>query len=219
MPTGQGWVTVVGVVGTTRRSGLDEATPSPEEYAPHAQSPWARELYLVLRTDGDPLRLVDAVRAELRALDPDIPLTDVRTMSDRIAASVAEPRFRAFLVGCFATLAAALALLGIYGVLGFAVAERRHEIGVRMALGAERRRVLREILAHGLVLVLVGIAIGIAGAWYASRSVASMLFGIQPVDAPTYAGVALWLLATGLFACWLPARRASRVEPLNVLRR
>lgn len=212
------WVTVIGVVGDVHRFGLDETVPAAEMYAPHAQSPWARDMWFVLRTEGDPLGVVDALRAELSALDPGLPLTSVRTMTDRISESVAEPRFRALLVACFATLAAILALVGIYGVLGFAVAERRYEIGVRMALGAERGRVLREVLTQGATLVVAGIAIGLAGAWYGSRWIAAMLFGITPLHAPTWTAVALTLLAAGLFACWLPARRASRVEPITALR-
>jgi putative ABC transport system permease protein len=211
------FVTVVGVVGSFRRSGLGDEV-APEEYAPHAQSQWAREMFLVVRTEGDPLRIVDAVRAEMRALDPGIPLTQIRTVSELISASVAQPRFRTFLVTTFAVLAALLALVGVYGMLAFAVAQRRHEIGVRLALGARRTQVLGGVIGQGALLVALGLVLGLAGALGASRFLRAMLFEVTPLDAPTYAAVAAFLTACALLACYLPARRASRLDPAVVLR-
>jgi putative ABC transport system permease protein len=211
------FVTVVGVVASVRRFGFDDE-PTAEEYAPHAQMPWAREMYLLVRTERDPLGLIGQLRAEMRALDPESPLTRIGTMSEMMSASVAQPRFRAFLVTSFAALAALLALVGVYGMLAFAVAQRRREIGVRLALGARKSQVLAGVMRQGATLVAVGLALGLAGALAASQWVSAMLFEITPLDVPTYGVVAAFLATCGLLACYLPARRASRLDPAVVLR-
>lgn len=211
------WVTVVGVVANTRRFSLEEEE-SVEAYFPLAQSLWAREMYLVIRAESDVLRVVDALRAELRAVDAEIPLSSVATLSQRVSSSVSQPRFRALLVASFASLACVLALLGIYGVMAFAVATRRHEIGVRMALGARRRQVLAQVLRQGGAILGIGVVLGLVAALATSRSLTSMLYTISPLDAPTYAAVAAFLMLAGLVACYVPARRASNVDPMVTLR-
>jgi putative ABC transport system permease protein len=211
------WVTVVGVVGSARRFSLDEEEQV-ETYFPLAQSAWASEMYVVIRTEADPLALAGSLRAELRAIDAEVPLSSVSTLAERVSKSVAQPRFRAFLVTCFAALACVLALVGIYGVMAFAVAQRRHEIGVRMALGARRAQVLGEVLRQGGGLISAGVVFGVVGALAASRSLTSMLFSVSPLDASTYAAVAALIAVAGLVACYVPARRASRVDPMVALR-
>jgi putative ABC transport system permease protein len=211
------WTTVVGVVGSAQRAALDGEEPV-EMYFPYPQAQWARETFLVIRTEGDPLDLLEPVRAQVRAVDPQVPLTSVRTMEQRVSSSIAHPRFRTFLLVCFAALAGVLALVGIYGVMAFAVAQRTHEIGVRMALGAARRAVLSDVLARGFRLVAIGLVLGAALAAAASRLLTSMLFEVQPLDPTTYAGTALLLAAGATVACWAPAHRASRVDPMVTLR-
>jgi putative ABC transport system permease protein len=173
---------------------------------------------VVVRTSGDPLSLVNAIRAEIRAIDPEIPIVSTSTMDQLVANSVTEPRFRTLLVLSFAGAACLLALVGIYGVMAFVVAERTHEIGVRMALGAQEGGVLRFVLGQGMRLTLLGIIIGIAGALAATRVLRTMLFGVGTTDPLTYGVVIVALGTVAVLACWIPARRASRVDPLVALR-
>ncbi len=213
------WVSVVGVVGNMKRVSLeDDATAAVEIYEPLAQVRWARELFVVLRPVGDPVNLVEAVKAQVRAVDPTVPVTHTATMEDRISQSVAQPRFRAFLVACFASLASLLALVGIYGVLAFAVTQRTHEIGVRMTLGADRKEVIRDVMWQGGRLALAGMILGLTGAAASSQLLTGMLFEVEGLDARTY-GAVLGVLALGAtLACWIPALRASRVDPMMALR-
>jgi len=213
--TEEPWVTVVGVVASTSRAGLGEAI-DPESYWPQAQ--WASEMYIVARTSGDPLSLIDPIRAIVGEADATLPITDVRTMPVRISLSVAQPKFRTFVVSGFAILGTVLALVGIYGVMGFAVAQRTREIGIRMALGAHRSAVLRDVLAEGARLIVTGLMIGAGGGIAASRVASGLLFQITPLDAPTWIAVALLLSAGAILACLVPAGRASRVAPLVALR-
>jgi putative ABC transport system permease protein len=211
------WVTVVGVVGSTSRSGLGEPI-DPESYWPHAQAQWASEMYIVARTSGDPLSLADPVRAIVHRTDAALPVTDVRTMPARILMSVAQPRFRTFLASVFAILGGILAVVGIYGVLGYAVAQRTREIGVRMALGARRSTVLRGVLLEGTRLIAAGLLIGGAGAFVAGRIASGLLFEISPLDPATWTAVAVLLSVGAILACLVPAGRASRVAPQVALR-
>jgi predicted permease len=211
------WTTVVGVVGNARRAALDGEDPV-EMYFPYPQAQWARLTFLTIRTDGEPLDLLAHARAQVRAVDPQVPLTSVRSMEERVSSSIAHPRFRTFLLVSFAALAGALALVGIYGVMAFTVAQRAHEIGVRMALGAARRAVLSDVLTRGLRLVAIGLLLGLALAAAASRLLTGMLFEVRPLDPSTYAATALLLAAAALAACWAPAHRASRVDPMVTLR-
>jgi putative ABC transport system permease protein len=210
------WQTIVGVVADVKES-LD-TVPGLQGYWPHAQALWARDMSVVVRTSGDPLSLVNAIRAEIRAIDPEIPIVSTSTMEQLVARSVTEPRFRTLLVLSFAGAACLLALVGIYGVMAFVVAERTHEIGVRMALGAEEGGVLRFVLGQGMRLTVLGIVIGIAGALAATRVLRTMLFGVGTTDPMTYGVVIIALGTVAVLACWIPARRASRVDPLVALR-
>ncbi len=211
------WITVIGVVEDGRRSGLANET-EPEMYWTHAQSgAWARDLYVVLR-GPDPNALARPVRTAVARVDPGLAVTDASSLEERIATSVATPRFRTTLLAAFAALALLLAVVGTWGVMAFVVAQRRHEIGVRMALGADAGRVLRSVLGDGLRLVGIAVVLGLVGAAFASRTISRLLFGVQPLDPGVHAAAIAILFAAALLACWLPARRASRLDPVSTLR-
>jgi predicted permease len=207
---------IVGVVADVKRDGL--GSPSkPEMYVPFAQEPfWAA--YLTVRTPGDPGRLAAAVRSEVRALAPTLPIEAIQPMTEIVRESVAEPRFRATLVGLFAGAALLLAVVGIYGVISYGVGRRTREVGIRLALGAGKRDVLRLVVGQGLALTGLGLAVGAFGAVLLTRFLSSLLFETGRLDLPTYVGVALLLAAAGLLAAWIPARRAARVDPVIALR-
>jgi predicted permease len=212
-----GWITIVGVVGDVAQGG--PGVPSrPAVYLPYAQQDFFPPQYLAVRTRGDPMLLADAVRRQIWAVDPDQPVTSVMpleaVLADRLAPRVTETT----LLGTFAALALLLAGLGIYAVLGYAVAQRTQEIGVRVALGAQRSDVLRLVLGHGLRLVLAGVGIGVAGSLALARVLGHLLYGVSATDPASYAGVALLLTLVALLACYVPARRALRVDPMIALR-
>ena len=211
------WATVVGVVADVRDLGL-EAPPEPEIYLPFEQSP-VSYINLVARVAGDPGRLAAPVRNTLRGLDKGLPLPDVAPMRSVLAASIAQRRFILLLLALFAVIALALAAVGVYGVISYAVSRRTHEIGIRMALGARRADVLRLVIGHSLGLTACGIGAGLAGALLLSGLMASLLYGVPPTDLPTFAGVALLLSGVGALASYLPARRAMAVDPGVALRR
>jgi putative ABC transport system permease protein len=208
---------VVGVVGDVRQRGLDVPF-EPVVYAPQRQIEWTPLRAVAVRTTQDPLRLVEAVRAEVRALDPELPVGRIRAATDIVGESVARDRFNALLIGAFALVALALAAVGIYGTTSFYVAHRTREIGLRLALGAHPGRVLREVMWQGVALSLLGIAIGVAAAVALARTLASLLFGIGTADPATYAMVAMLLAGVAAAASLAPARRAARVDPLIALR-
>lgn len=210
---------VVGIVADVRHAGLD-TEPQPEVYVTYHQSEQFRAAgaYLVVRSKTDPMALVPALRAAVRSTDPDIPLESVMTMEARLAASVAQPRFYAALLALFAALAVTLAAVGIYGVLSYSVLQRRREIGVRMAVGAEPGNVLRLVLGQGAVLVAIGLVIGLGAAAFVSRVLTTFLFGVTAADPAVFGAVATLLGAIALTACYVPARRAARVDPLEALR-
>ena len=211
------WITVVGVVADVKEA-LD-TVPGLQGYWPHSQTEgWARDMSLVIRTAVDPVTLSNAVRTEVRRLDPEIPIISNTTMEQLMSDSVSEPRFRTMAVLSFAAVACLLALVGIYGVMAFVVAERTHEIGVRMALGARQGGVLRFVLGQGFRLTILGVAIGLVGAFAATRAIQAMLFGVGALDPLTYGIVVIALTSVAMLACWIPARRASRVDPLVALR-
>ena len=207
---------IVGVVGDVKHRTLWRA-PDPEIYIPYDQLAIGG-MTVVVRSSGDPRSLLPAVRAQVRTLDSELPLFGVRTLQDYISGSVAQRRFTALLLGLFAGVALLLAAVGLYGVISYGVAQRTHEIGVRVALGAASSDVLRLVLAQGLRLTLLGLAIGALAALAASRLLAGMLFGVSGADPLTFLVVALVFLAVALAACLVPARRASRVDPLVALR-
>jgi putative ABC transport system permease protein len=209
-------LTVVGVVGNTRHEGLSQETEA-EFYVPYLQSP-DNSLQLAVRTAADPDSLVSAVRAQVRDVDPDQPIYHVATLEKTLSESLAPRRLNMMLLGIFAGIALALATVGIYGVIAFSVTQRTHEIGIRMALGAERRNVLRLIVGQGLRLTLLGVALGVAGAWVLTSFLASFLFGVAPRDPATFVLVSLSLVAVSILACYIPARRATSVDPMVALR-
>jgi predicted permease len=212
------WLTVVGVVADIRQRGLDRGL-QPMIYAPFQQehSGLVRFVSFVART-ATPASVVEGIRAEIRRAEPDLPIETTRTMDEAVAASVAPPRFRMLLLALFATTATLIATCGIYGLMAYAVTQRRREIGVRMALGATRRDVLRLVLARALRIVVAGLIVGLAGAVGVTRVLQRFLFGVTPTDPIAFTIVTLLLMAVGLMAAWLPARRATRIDPSAALR-
>ena len=215
------WYEIVGIVGNIKHRGLD-ASDRPEMYVPYRQplfSNWTvRPMQVVVRTAGDPLAAAATVRREIARLDPDQPISDVRTMDERIGRSLESRRFNMILLAAFAALALALAAIGIYGILAYAVTERTHEIGVRLALGAQPRDVLSMIVAQGMAMTAAGAAIGVVAALAVTRLMSSLLFGISAADPMTFAAIPLLLGVVAFVACYVPARRATRVDPLVALR-
>jgi putative ABC transport system permease protein len=205
---------IIGIVGDIHHESL-ESKPSPTMYMPTRESIWRS---LVIRTQGDPLNLVGGVRKEVNALDPDQPIATVRPMTEWIAMSVAGARYRTTLLGLFAVLAMILAATGIYGVMSYSVAQRTQEIGVRMALGARPFDVLKLVVRQGMILALIGVVVGLAGALALTRVISSLLFGVTERDPITFGVVAALLLVVAFIACFVPARRATKVDPLVALR-
>ena len=210
------WITIVGVVKDVRRQGLDTAARI-ASYLPHRQRP-ARSLEVVIRAAGEPLALAGAARDTIRSLDRDLPITNLRTMSDVLSETSAQRRFNMLLLGLFAGVALLLAAVGIYGVMAYAVTQRTHEIGIRMALGARPRDVLSLVLKQGLGLALAGVALGLGGAFALTRLMASLLYEVSATDPLTFAAVALLLVGVASLASYLPARRATKVDPMIALR-
>jgi putative ABC transport system permease protein len=176
------------------------------------------DMTLVVRTTNDPASIRSVVRNELKRIDRSVPVFAVKTMTERIDAALSADRMVAILLAIFGAAALLLAGVGIYGVMSYAVAQRTHEIGIRMALGASAADVLRLVVRNGMSLALVGVVVGLAGAYLLSRLIVSMLFGITPTDLPTFAIVTLGLVLVALIACYIPARRATKVDPLVALR-
>jgi putative ABC transport system permease protein len=213
------WMTIVGVVGDVKHFGLNQ----PEEaafYSPYFQSdqPWKRWMYLVVRSGADPASLAGQVKSEVWSVDKLLPVTKVSTMSEVMSASIAGQRFNLTLMSIFAVTALLLAAVGIYGVIAFSVTQRSHEIGVRIALGAQERDVLRLVVGQGLKLTLIGIGLGLAGAFAVTRLMQSLLFGVSATDPLTFVALAALLAAVALLASYVPARRATRVDPMVSLR-
>jgi putative ABC transport system permease protein len=211
------WVTIVGVVGDVRYSGLD-LPPEPTMYTPYEQDNWWPSMFLILRADGDLASTASGVRRVVAGLDAEMPVFAVSSMEDLIDRSVAQPRFRTTLIGLFAATAVLLAGLGAYGLLSYAVRQRTREMGIRLALGAQRRDVLGLVMRDGMRLAATGSLLGIAGALALGRFLSGMLYGIGPSDPGTYLAVTALILAVALLACFIPARRATRVEPTVALR-
>jgi len=210
------WWEVVGVVADERFFGWD-SDPYSGTYFPYGASP-ERGMAFVVRTKIEPMSVSSSVRQAIWSVDKDLPFTEVQTMEQRLSASFAARRFHMILLGVFAALALVLSLVGIYGVMSYSVAQRTREIGVRMALGAERRHVLRLVLGQGLVLTLIGNAAGLGGAFALTRFMASLLYGVHATDAATFTLVPLLLIGIALVACYIPAHRAAKVDPLVALR-
>jgi putative ABC transport system permease protein len=210
------WCQVVGVVGDIKQHHLEQASRL-AVYVPFAQDPWSF-FALVVRTKFEPASAASAVEGAIHAVDPDQPVYNVRSMRDVEAASLSPQRLQIALIGLFAALALILSCMGIYGVMAYSVAQRTSEIGVRMALGARTGNVLGLILGEGLRLAILGAGLGLAGSFFAARLLSGMLFGVAPSDPFTFGSVALVLVAVAMAACYIPARRATRVDPLVALR-
>jgi putative ABC transport system permease protein len=211
------WREIIGVVEDVRYLGLDHGL-EPEIYIPFIQfdGPWPATL--VVRAHGAPRSLIAAIRKEVQAMDKDQPISNIHTLDELLENSVSQPRFNLLSLGIFAGVALALAAVGIYGAMSYLVAQRTHEIGVRMALGAQPRDVLKMVVGRGLRLVLIGLGAGLAGAMALTRLLRNLLFGVSATDPLTFAIIAVLLLLVALSACWIPARRATKVDPMAALR-
>ena len=210
------WWSIAGVVGDVKGFGV-AGDPMPAIYMSYQQDLWHNSVYLLVRTAVPPASLAGAVRKEIRAWKPNL-MIEIATIEDLLSDSVAVPRFYLMLVAAFAGLALAVAAVGVYGTINYSVARRRHEIGVRMALGAERGDVLHMIMRQGLTLILAGAAIGLAAAWASTRVLESLLFGVRPSDVAAFSSASIVLVTVGLAASYLPARRATRIDPMEALR-
>jgi ABC-type antimicrobial peptide transport system permease subunit len=214
--SGAPWMTVVGVVANVKQYALDTDSRV-TLYTPHLQSP-DHTMYVVARTKNDPLGVAAAVTREARAMDPNSPVFDVKTMDQLLSDSLARRRFSMLALGLFALVAMTLAAVGIYGVISYAVAQRTREIGVRVALGAQSRDVLALVLKQGMSMALVGVGLGLVAAFALTRVMSGLLFGVNATDALTFVVVPLSLTAVALVACLVPARRAAKVDPMIALR-
>ena len=212
-----GKVTIVGVVRRVKMEGLSTDSNRVQSYYPYNQNP-SSSMSIVLRTSGDPIALAGAVREQVLAIDPDQPVYAVQTMGKIWTDSIAPDRLYLMLLGTFAAVALVLASVGIYGVMAYSVTQRNHEIGIRMALGARQTDVLGMVIRQGMTLAVVGLGIGLVGAWLATRAMASLLFGVSATDPVTFVVISVVLAGVALGACFVPARRATKVDPMIALR-
>jgi putative ABC transport system permease protein len=212
----ESWISIVGVTGDVKQLGQDIGV-KPEIYFPYLQVP-AASMSVVVRTANGPLSLTGAVKTQIQIIDKDLPIDDVKTMQQLLANSNSGRRFNLILLTGFALVALVLAMVGIYGVMSYTVAQRTHEIGIRVAVGAQSRDVFRMVIGQGMVLALVGVAFGLAGAFALTRLMTSMLFGVEPTDPATFISIAVLLTGVALLACYIPGRRATKVDPLVALR-
>jgi putative ABC transport system permease protein len=207
---------IVGIVSNVR-DVQPQMEPHPEMYMPFMQLPTG-VMQVMVRTGVDPRKMIAAVKGQILAVDKDQPVSSVSTLTQTLSESTSEPRFRTGLLAAFAVLAVVLAAVGIYGVMAYSVTQRTHELGIRMALGADRRDVLAMVVRHGMMLTLVGVSIGLGGALALTRLLSGMLYDVQPTDPPSFVAVSLLLTGVGLLASYIPARRATRVDPMVALR-
>jgi putative ABC transport system permease protein len=207
---------IVGVVGDVRQLGLD-APPDPELFMPYTQWP-SNEMALVLRTASEPSSLIPVVKKEIWRVDPDQPVADIKTMDELVSTEAAGRRFVLQLIGVFASIALVLAAVGIYGVVSYGTRQRTHEIGIRMALGARGRQILWLVAGQNAKWLLIGITTGVAGALALTRLLGAYLYAVRPTDPLTFAAVSLLLLAVALLAVNIPARRATKGDPMEALR-
>src|SRR6266850_1843050 len=214
------WETIVGVVGDVKYSGLDSG-PGPTLYVPYNENGWAmwaREMYLVVRSSGSAPGIVPAIRTQLASMDSTIPLAQIRTMDELLDESLVQQRFRTWLVSGFAALALLLSAIGIYGLISYSVSQRTREIGVRIALGAQRSNVLGLVLRDVLQVLAFGLLLGLVGALSATRIMRSLLYSTSATDALSFVATSFTLIAVALLACYIPARRATKVDPMVALR-
>ena len=211
------WRTVVGVVGHVRHYGLDSEGRE-QAYFPESQIDYSRDLYLAVRTSVDPTSVTNSIRQQLAAIDRDMPIYNIATMDELLSHSVAQPRLNLTLLAAFASIALLLAAVGVYGVMAYAVTQRTHELGIRMALGATQVDVLKLVLFEGGRLAAIGLGVGLIASVALTRLMASLLFGVKPTDPVTFGLVAAVLAGVALIACYIPAHRATKVDPLVALR-
>ena len=212
----QSWMSIVGIIADVKQLGLDSSA-KPEVYFPYLQvaSP---KMSLVVRTTSNPLSLAAAVKSQIQAIDKDLPIDNARTMQQLLAESVSGRRFNMLLLSVFAAVALVLAIVGIYGVMSYTVSQCTHEIGIRVAVGAQPRDVFRMVIGQGMMLAILGVAFGLVGALGLTRLMTTMLFGVEPTDPATFASIAVLLIGVALVACYVPGRRATKVDPLVALR-
>jgi putative ABC transport system permease protein len=210
------WHTIIGVVGDTRHLGL-EAEAGLEMYLSYSQSP-IHYMALVARSNQDPATIASSIKNEVLGLDSDLPVYAIRPMEELISRSLAPRRFQMILLGSFAALALILAAVGIYGVMSYSVTQRTHEIGIRMALGATSRDVVKLIVGHGMALTLIGVAAGLVAARLLTRLIETLLYEVSYSDTTIFIGVSILLAAVASAACAVPARRATKVDPMIALR-
>jgi len=208
---------VVGVVGRVKMESLSDDSNRVQGYFSFSQVPFSG-MTVIVKGNGDPNQLIASARAQVRSIDPDQPIYNIRTMDEIRGEAVAPQRLNLMLLSIFAGIAFVLAVVGIYGVMSYAVTQRTHEIGIRMAIGAQPRDVFRMILGQGMLLTIIGMVVGLVGAFALTRLMATMLFAVKPTDPATFAGVALLLATVALVACYIPGRRATKVDPVNSLR-
>jgi len=208
---------VIGVVGRVKMESLNQNSDRVQGYFAFNQTPQTG-MTVIIKGASDPNQLISSVRGVVKSLDPDQPIYSPQTMDEIRAESVAPERLNLTLLSLFAGIALVLAIVGIYGVMSYSVTQRTHEIGIRMAIGARPLDVFKMILGHGMKLTLIGVALGLVGAFILTRFMATMLFGVAPTDATTFAGISVLLIAVALVACYLPGRRATKVEPTISLR-
>jgi putative ABC transport system permease protein len=213
---GESWISIVGVVGDVKQLGLD-SDAKPEVYFPFLQAA-SPSMSLVVRTVSSPLSAFAAVKSQIQGIDKNLPIDDAKTMEQLLAESTSGRRFNTLLLTLFAVVAVMLALVGIYGVMSYTVTQRTHEIGIRMAIGAQPRDVVRLVVGQGMLLSIIGVVLGLLGAFALTRLMTTMLFGVEPTDPLTFISLALLLIGVGLVACYLPGRRATKVDPLVALR-
>jgi putative ABC transport system permease protein len=207
---------IVGIVGDVKQYGLAQPTTL-QTYEPYLQASFSG-VTLIVRTKGNPVALSGAIRSQVLDIDKEQPVSRIRTLDQIVAGSVQQQHFLMLLLGVFAAAALVLAAVGLYGVMNYAVTQRTHEIGIRMALGANAGAVLRLIVSHGMMLALIGIAIGLAGAFAVTRLMTKLLFSVSTTDPLTFAGISVLLTGVALVACLAPARRAIKVDPMLALR-
>jgi len=207
---------IIGVVADIRNRALN-SEPKPAYYMPQSQVPFT-QLIVVVKSSNDPHSLISSVNREVRSMDQELPVFSIKTMEEYISASVAAPRFNTTLLSIFAAVALVLTIIGLYGVMSYSVAQRTNEIGIRMALGAQTRDVLALIVKQGVMLVLIGLGLGMVGALALTRLLATLLFGVTAKDPMTFISIAALLSLVALLACFIPAWRATRVDPLEALR-
>jgi putative ABC transport system permease protein len=210
-------MTVIGVVGRVRMEGLTEDSNRVQAYFASAQLPYSG-MTVLMKAAGDPNQLINSARQQIKNVDPDLPIYNIRTMNEIRSDSIAPERLNLTLMSIFAGIALVLAIVGIYGVMSYSVTQRTHEIGIRMAIGARPGDVFRMVLGQGMKLTLIGVGVGLVGAFALTRLMTSMLFGVAATDKATFASIAVLITLVAFLACYLPGRRATKVEPVISLR-